>query len=308
MVTPDYAAFDQDRARGLVHDLHQSIADTPRALRNQPTADFAAMLRLPRFLSTQCQDGYLLGIPYGRHLKLYYEFEKLGPLQANLRGLVTDMAELADKHTECQVLSLEFDDFPNRHHVDHSIVGAYFRDPLPFMHMRARDMREQALPDAPDGVGVRAAVPGDAEAIGALEADVAGDDALAPPLPDGFIESARSVLVAEHDGAVVGYIRLLDAERRGWMAEEFLVSEAGGEAATVALLRATMEEGKAADRRALTIRVSADSAGDPLLKSFGFKHSGDGLQYLRILDPEEAYAAVKKRRTYVKVGKIFGRF
>ncbi|MDE2639647.1 MAG: hypothetical protein OXI03_03590 [Chloroflexota bacterium] len=308
MVTPDYAAFDQDRARGLVNDLHQSISDTPRALRNQPTADYAAMLKLPRFLSTQCQDGYLLGIPYGRHLKLFYEFERLGPLQANLRDLVTDIAELAGKHTDCEVLALEFDDFPNRHHVDHSIVGAYFRDPLPFMLMRARDMRDQELPDAPDGVAVRSAVPGDADAIGEVEAEVAGDDALAPPLPDGFIESARSVLVAEREGAVVGYIRLVDAERRGLMAEELLVNEAGGEAATTALLRATMEEGKAADRRALTIRVAADMAGDPLLKSFGFKHSGDGLQYLRILDPEAAYAAVKKRPTYIKVGKIFGRF
>ena len=80
MVTPDYAAYDQDRASGLIHDLHRSIAETPRALRNQPTADYAAMLKLPRFLSTQCQDGYLLGIPYGRHLKLFYEFDRLGPV------------------------------------------------------------------------------------------------------------------------------------------------------------------------------------------------------------------------------------
>ena len=308
MVTPDYAAYDQDRASGLIHDLHRSIAETPRALRNQPTADYAAMLKLPRFLSTQCQDGYLLGIPYGRHLKLFYEFDRLGPLQTHLRDLVTDMAELAEKHTDCRLLALEFDDFPNRHHVDHTFIGAYFRDPLPFMRMRVRDMREQELPDAPDGVSVRSASDADAAAISGLEAEASGDDALSPPLPDGFIEGARSVLVAEQGGAIAGYIRLVDAERRGLMAEEFLVQEEGGEAAAVALLRATMEEGKAADRRGLTIRVAAEAVGDPVFKTFGFKHSGDGLQYLRVANPEAAYAAVKKRPLYIKVGKIFGRF
>ena len=308
MVTPDYAAYDQDRASGLIHDLHRSIAETPRALRNQPTADYAAMLKLPRFLSTQCQDGYLLGIPYGRHLKLFYEFDRLGPLQTHLRDLVTDMAELAEKHTDCRLLALEFDDFPNRHHVDHTFIGAYFRDPLPFMRMRVRDMREQELPDAPDGVSVRSASDADAAAISDLEAEASGDDSLSPPLPDGFIEGARSVLVAEQGGAITGYIRLVDAERRGLMAEEFLVQEDGGEAAAVALLRATMEEGKAADRRGLTIRVAAEAVGDPLFKTFGFKHSGDGLQYLRVVSPEAAYAAIKKREVYVKVGKIFGRF
>ncbi len=308
MVTPDYAAFDQDRARGLIHNLHRSIADTPRALRNQPTADYPAMLKLPRFLSTQCQDGYLLGIPYGRHLKLFYEFERLGPLQTNLRDLVNDMGELAEKHTECRVLALEFDDFPNRHHVDHTIIGAHFRDPLPFMRLRVRDMREQELPDAPDGVSVRSATAADAAAISDLEAEASGDDALSPPLPDGFIEDARSVLVAEQGGAVTGFIRLVDAERRGLLADEFLVQEEGGEAAAVALLRATIEEGAAADRRGLTIRVAADAVGDPVFKTFGFRHSGDGLQYLRVANPEAAYAAVEKRPIYIKVGKIFGRF
>ena len=308
MVTPDYAAFDQDRARGLIHNLHRSIADTPRALRNQPTADYPAMLKLPRFLSTQCQDGYLLGIPYGRHLKLFYEFERLGPLQTNLRDLVNDMGELAEKHTECRVLALEFDDFPNRHHVDHTIIGAHFRDPLPFMRLRVRDMREQELPDAPDGVSVRSATAADAAAISDLEAEASGDDALSPPLPDGFIEDARSVLVAEQGGAVTGFIRLVDAERRGLLADEFLVQEDGGEAAAVALLRATIEEGAAADRRGLTIRVAADAVGDPVFKTFGFRHSGDGLQYLRVANPEAAYAAVEKRPIYIKVGKIFGRF
>lgn len=308
MVTPDYTAFDQDRAGGLVRDLHETIAQKPRILRNQPTADYAAMVRLPRMLSTQCEDGYLLGIPYGRHLKLFYEFEELGPLQTHLRGLVDDIGELALKHTDCRVLALEFDDFPNRHHVEHAIVGSRFRDPLPFMVLRCRDMREQDLPDAPDGVGTRLATPDDADAIAALEARVSAEDALAPPLPNGFLDSARSVLVAERDGALVGYIRLLDADRRGLTAEEFLVDDEGGEEAAVALLRGTMEQGRADDRRSLHIRVAADAAGDPVFKSFGFKHDGDGLQYLRVADPEEADAEVPRRPVYIKVGKIFGRF
>ncbi|PZC46297.1 MAG: hypothetical protein DK306_001374 [Chloroflexi bacterium] len=308
MVTPDYSAFNQDRAAGLVRDLHETIAQSPRSLRNQPTADYGALLRLPRMLSTQSEDGYLLGIPYGRHLKLYYEFEMLGALQSQLRNLVSDIGELALKHTDCRIMALEFDDFPSRHHVDHSFVGAAFRDPLPFMLMRCRDMREQHLPDAPDGVTTRAATDADADAISALETSVSGEAALGPPLPDGFLATANTVLLAERDGAVVGYIRLVDAEKRGLMAEEFLVDEDGGEDAAIALLRTTMENGKAADRRPLTIRVSADAGGDAVFKSFGFKHSGDGLQYLRLADSEAAQAEIKKRPTYLKVGKIFGRF
>lgn len=308
MVTPDYAAYDQDRAQGLVRDLYETLTQAPRRLRSQPTADFSALIRSPRMLSTQSEDGYLLGIPYGRHLKLYYEFEKLGPLQSQLRGLVDDMGELAIKHTDCRLMALEFDDFPNRHHVEHSLVGSYFRDPLAFMLLRCRDMREQDLPDAPHAISVREASAADDGAIIALEERAAADDALAPPLPDRFFDDAKSILVAERDGLLVGYIRLLDADRRGLMAEEFLVDEESAEDAAVALLRETMLRGKADDRRPLTIRVSADVGGDPIFKSFGFKHSGDGLQYLRLAEPGAAYEEVKKRPTYVKVGKIFGRF
>lgn len=308
MVTPDSTAFQQDRAQGLVRDLHESIAQESRRFRSQPTADYAAMIMAPRMLSTQSEDGYLLGIPYGRHLKLFYEFESLGPLQAQLRGLVDDMGELALKHTDCRVLALEFDDFSKRHHVEHSIVGARFRDPLAFMLLRCRDMRDQELPDAPTGVNTRSATAHDADSIAALEERVSGEDAVAPPLPDGFLDSARSVLVAEREGALVGYIRLLDADRRGLIAEEFLVDDDGGEDAAVALLRGTMEQSREHDLRSLHIRVSADAVGDPVFKSFGFKHDGDGLQYLRLADPAEADAEVARRPAYIKVGKIFGRF
>lgn len=308
MVTPDYTAFDQDRAGGLIRDLHEAIAQKPRIFRNQPAVDFDALLKLPRMLSTQCDEGYLIGIPYGRHLKLFYEFEALGALQANLRQLVDDMGELALKHSDCRLITLEFDDFPNRHHVDHSIIGARFRDPLPFMLLRCRDMRDQDLPDAPEGFSTRLASDADAGAIAELEERVSREDALAPPLPDGFFEAARAILVTGHAGAVSGYVRLLDAERRGLMAEEFLVDEAGGSDAATALLRASMEHGREADRRALTIRVAADAVGDSVFQRFGFTHHGDGLQYLRPADPVVADVQIKKRPAYIKVGKIFGQF
>jgi len=92
------------------------------------------------------------------------------------------------------------------------------------------------------------------------------------------------------------------------MAEELLVDQAAGSDEAVALLRAAMEHGREADRRALTIRVAADSAGDGVFKQFGFTHAGDGLQYLRPADPVVADGEIKKRPAYIKVGKIFGQF
>ena len=316
MVIPDSAAYDADRAPGLVRALHDTIADRPRLFRNQPALDYGALVREPRIITAQCEDGYVLGIPYGRHLKVFYEFDGLNLLRQHFGRLVDDLGELARDHTECRLMTLEYDDFPNRHYVDPMIIGARFRDPLPFMLLRCRDVREQDVPDAPDGVQVREAGEVDAALLQGLEERQSGEDALAPPLPDEFFSGARAVFLALRDGAAAGYLRLADAPRRGTIAEEFLVDAAGpepggegGRDVATALLGAAFRHGRESDRRSCTIRVAAEGASAPVFKAFGFRHDGDGFQYLRPADPAAARAAIEEKVvSYVKVGKIFGMF
>lgn len=310
MVFPDASQFDQDRSPGLVRELHKSIASRPASYRNLPGLEYGDLVSLPTILSTQCDDGYIIGVPYGRHLKIYYEFDDFQPLRAEFTSLLNELGTLAVEHTECTLMVLQYRDFPNRHHVDPIIMGAEFDDPVSFSLMRCRDVREQQIPDAPDGVAVRPATEADGDLLSALEERVAGDDALAPPLPDAFFSAARAVLIAEADGAAVGYIRLVDTDRRGILAEEFLVdSDSDEHRIGAALLHAAFEHGRDDNRRGLTIRVRADALSSPLIKDHGFKHLDDGLNYVRLADPNE----VQKRHeekivSHVKVGKIFGMF
>jgi len=310
MVTPDDVRFVQDTKPGLVRELHRTIASQAVVYRNLQELDYGALVELPNVISTQCDAGYVLGVPYGRHIKTYFEFDNIDGMREELLGLVDDLGELAMQHTACEVMVLEFNDFANRHHIDPIIVGANFGDPVNFALMRCRDVRDQQLPDPPSGVSVRQAGEADGEKIAALEQRVRGADALGPPLPAGFIGDARWFALAEVDGEAVGYIRVLDADRRGLLTDEFVVDEEqDGEAVAGALLQAVFEHGRADDRRALTLRVPFESINNSLLASYGFKHAGDGLHYVRSADPAQVRREIdEKVQSHFKVGKIFGMF
>ena len=100
MVIPDSAAYDADRAPGLVRALHDTIADRPRLFRNLPA------LRLPRLagaradalITSPCQDGYLSSAsPTGATSSLYFEFDgdRATPPPALTAGCSRPSAELA---------------------------------------------------------------------------------------------------------------------------------------------------------------------------------------------------------------------
>ena len=211
MVTPDDVRYLQDTKPGLVRELHKTIAAQTVAYRNLPELDYGSLVDRPNMLSTQCEDGYMVGLPYGRHLKTYFEFDNIEAMRVEMLRLANELGELAVAHTACEVMVLEFNDFANRHHVDPIIVGADFSDPVNFALMRCRDVRDQELPDAPSGVSVRQAGESDGEAIAAMEQRVSGDDALGPPMPTEFFRAARWVALAEIEGETAGYIRVHDA-------------------------------------------------------------------------------------------------
>lgn len=310
MVTPDDVRYLQDTKPGLVRELRKTIASQAVVYRNLQEWDYGAMVELPNVISTQCDAGYLLGVPYGRHLKTYFEFDNIRGMREELLGLADELGELAMKHTACDVMVLEYNDFANRHHIDPIIVGANFGDPVNVALMRCRDVRDQELPDAPSGVSVREVVDEDGEAIAALDQRVRGDAAVGPPLPAGFISDARWMALAEVDGEAAGYLRVLDADRRGLMVDEFVVDEErDGEAVASALLRAAFEHGRADNRRALTLQVPFEAINNSLLGSFGLKHAGDGLHYTRPADPATVRQAIEEKvQSHFKVGKIFGMF
>ncbi len=310
MVTPDYTAYDQDRTPGLVRELHENLSTRRITFRNQPLRDYDQLVKTTRLLSVQCDDGYVIGLPYGRHLRLFYEFDTINHIRLHLTNLLNDIGELALQHSECELMTLDYNDFPHRHYVEPMLIGAAFPSPDEVSVMRCRDVREQSLPEINADVSVRQASEDDAAIIAELEQSAAGEAAHAPPLSPEFFGSAAWVGIAELDGRPAGYIHLSEAEKRGLAAEELVIAadqpfaEISG-----ALLAAAMSWGAEQNRRGLTLRVAGDAVGDPMLSAFGFRHVTNELFYQRPADP----AVIRRQRdekvvTRVKVGKIWGRF
>ena len=310
MVTPDYTAYDQDRAPGLIRELHENLSTRQITFRNQPLRDYDQLVKTTRLLSVQCEDGYVIGLPYGRHLRLFYEFDTINHIRLHLTNLLNDIGELALQHSECELMTLDYNDFPHRHYVEPMLIGAAFPSPDEVSVMRCRDIREQSLPETNADVSVRQASEDDAAIIAELEQSAAGEAAHAPPLSPEFFGSAAWVGIAELDGRPAGYIHLSEAEKRGLAAEELVIaadqpfSDISG-----ALLAAAMTWGAEQNRRGLTLRVASDAVGDPMLSAFGFRHVTNELFYQRPADP----AVIRRQQdekvvTRVKVGKIWGRF
>ena len=309
MVTPDNSRYLQDVTPGLVRQLHETLATNPLAYRNRTDLDYDEIVKETNLVSAQSDDGYLLGIPFGRHLRLYYEFDSVEAMRQDFVGLLDDLSRLAMANSDVIRVVLDFNDFPRRHHQDNIFVGASFEAPLNISLMRCRDMREQEIPDAPDGVSVREASSADGEAIVGLEERL-GDDGLAPPLPKQFFAEARFVALAEVDGKTAGYIRVVDAEKRGILSDQFVIDpEFDAETVSQALLHAAFEHGREDNRRSFTLQVEQEAAGDSILQRYGLKHAGDSLRYDRPADPDLIAAALQEQViTRIKVGKIWGRF
>ena len=311
MVTPDYARFEQDRKPGLIRELHQTLAARTLVYRNTEDVDYDELLGRRDLLAANSGQGYVLGLPYGHHLKLHYEFDGLESMRSQFAELLNDLGRVAVRRAACRLMVMDFTDFANRHHVNHILMGADFDEPVEWTRMRCRDVREQPLPAPPAGITVRVAGSDDADAIAALDERVSGDQAIAPPLPDGFFGDAGWVGVAEQDGALRGYVRLLDAERRGLQAEE-LVADPDHEpqAIRAALLHAAFAYGRAENRRGLALRVGLEAASDPLLAAYGLQPREQGLLLIRPADPEEVLRRreAKATPTYFKIGKIWGKY
>ena len=310
MVIPDYTRHAQDVAPGFVRELHETLATKALAYRNQPDIDYGDLVRQRSMLSTQCDDGHVIGIPYGRHLRVFYEFDTINHIRLHLTNLLNEMGELATEHSDSELMVIDYTDFPHRHYVEPMLIGAGFTSPSEVSVMRCRDVRDQELPEAADGITVRDASESDQADIVGIEQAAAGEGAHAPPLAPQFFSDSEWIGVAERDGAAAGYIRTVPAEKRGIAAEELIVHpEHDHTEISQALLAEAMRRGADANRRAMTLRVAGDSVGDPLLREFNFRHVTNELSYQRPADPAEVQRRYDdKVTTFVKVGKIWGRF
>ncbi len=311
MVIPDYTRHDQDRAPGFVRELHETLATKPLVYRNQPEFNYDQLVRLPRILSTQCDDGHVIGVPYGRHLRLFYEFDTINHIRLHLTNLLNEMGELANEYSDAELMVLDYNDFPHRHYVEPMLIGAEFPSPTEVSVVRCRDMRSQQQPETAAAVSVReASADSDADTIVEIERAAAGEAAHAPPLATQFFPDAAWVGLAEVDGAPAGFIHLANAEKRGLSAEELVIHpDADHTDVSRSLLSSAMNWGAEQNRRALTLRVAMENVGDPLLREFGFRHVTNELTYQRPADPAEVQRRHDdKITTYVKVGKIWGRF
>ena len=309
MVIPDPTRYRQDVTPGLIRDLHQTLASRPLVYRNQPDVDIDAMLDHPDLLAAQCDDGFAAGTPWGRHLRVAYEFDSLNAIRNHLTRLLTELGELAHARG-ARLITMDYNDFPHRHWVDPMLIGAGFAPPSEVGVMRLRDVREVSPPAPAAGMSARPATAEDAEAIAGIEERAAGEGAHAPPLDGRFLEDASWVGIAEADGEPAGFLRIIDAAKRGIMADELVVDQdRRPNDAAAALLGAAVRWGAERNNRALTLRADGSAVSNPVLRQFGFRHVGNELLYQRPADPDEvASRRASEITAYVKVGKIFGQF
>ena len=115
--------------RGLIRELHENLSTRQITFRNQPLRDYGQLVKTTRLLSVQCDDGYVIGLPYGRHLRLFYEFDTINHIRLHLTNLLNDIGELALQHSECELMTLDYNDFPHRHYVEPMLMGAAFVSP-----------------------------------------------------------------------------------------------------------------------------------------------------------------------------------
>lgn len=309
MAIPDPTRFRQDTTPGLIRDLHATLASRPLVYRNQPDVDFDSILQHPDLLAAQCDDGYVAGTPWGRHLRVAYEFDSLNAIRQHLTALLNDIGELAHQRG-AGLITMDYNDFPHRHLVDPMLIGAGFTDPAEVCLMRLRDVRDIEPPPPAAGISVRIAAESDVDAIAAIEECASGEGAHAPPLDQLFLDDAAWVGVAEIDGEPSAFLRIIEADKRGITADELVVAgEQRANDAIAALLGAAVAWGADLNRRALTLRADVTATANPVLQQFGFRHVGNELLYQRPADPAEVAARREASiTTYVKVGKIFGQF
>lgn len=310
MVIPDYSRHQSDRAPGLVRELHRTLDDQALRYRNLDDADYDALVEERKVIVAHSAEGYVLGLPTGRQLRVYYEFGELDAARDQLGRLVTDLAEVALARTDCETMVLDYNDSGHRHVMHPALQGAAFEE-LEWSLLRCRDIRDVDLPGAPrEGVRVREITAADGEAISRFDATVRGADAVAPPLPVGFIEEAAWAGLAEVEGDLAGFLRIVFAEKRGLFANEFVLDPVRRpQEVGTALISAAIEWGRQNQRRVLTVSLSTDLSTAPFFKALGFYRVQERLRYRRPVDQAEIERRrAEKRSTYFKVGKIWGKW
>ena len=310
MVIPDYSRHQSDRAPGLVRELHRTLGDQALRYRNLDDADYDALVEERKVIVAHSADGYVLGLPTGRQLRVYYEFGDLDAARDQLGRLVTDLAVVALTRTDCETMVLDYNDSGHRHLMHPALQGAAFEE-LEWSLLRCRDIRDVEPPGAlREGVLVRGATVADGETIARFDAAVRGADAVAPPLPAGFVEEAAWVGLAEVEGELAGFLRVGVTGKRGLFADEFVVDPARWpQDVGAALISAAIEWGRQDQRRVLTVSLSTDLSTAPFFKTLGFYRVQERLRYRRPVDQAEIERRrAEKKSTYFKVGKIWGKW
>ena len=307
MVIPDYSRHEADRAPGLARELHRTLGDRELRYRNLSDADYDALVEESTAIVAHCPDGYVLGLPFGRQLRVYYEFGEVDAARDQLGRLILDLAEVSLKRTDCETMVLDYNDSGHRHLIHPTLLGAGFEE-LEWSLLRCRDMREVEPPAPADGIVVREATAADGEAIGRLDDAVRGADAMALPLPAGFVEEASWLGLAEVEGELAGFVRVGGAERRGLFADEFLVDpERRPQETGAALTGAVIARGRRDDLRALTVSLPKDLSTAPFFETLGFHRMEERLRYRRPVDQAEIERRHEEKVTaFFKVGKIWG--
>ena len=310
MVIPDDVRFLQDVKPGLVRDLHKTISGHRVTYRNLVKVDLAPLVSAPGVLITVCESGYVLGIPNGRFLKIFYEFEKIDGLRKSLRRLLDELGELAVVNTDCELMVLEVDNLANRHHTEPIIIGADFTDPINFSLMCCRDIRDRKLMDLSNNIQARIASNIDWGDIESFEKHRNKRSELDFPLSSEIFNSMFCVVVAEVDESIVGYICVAEVERNNLFVEGFAIDEDLDEDSIMsALLRTVFHFGKENDRQTLSMRIPIELMGVSFLLRNGFNHTGDELVYVRSVNPAHVQdQRQEKVRSHIEVGKIFGTF
>ena len=123
MVIPDYSRHDSDRSPGLVRELHRTLDDQELRYRNVSDINYDVLVENPKAIVAHSEDGYVLGIPRGRQLLVYYEFGDLDAVRDQLGNLIVDLADVALRRTDCETMVLDYNDSLERMKMIRDVEG-----------------------------------------------------------------------------------------------------------------------------------------------------------------------------------------
>lgn len=286
---------------------YQKLAANPVKSFSITLAQFERMQERRPQLIVREDDSAVIGFPYRDFLEISYSFPEIEVFQARLPELFNRVTEASSKQEAPRGVLLRFRDRPNRPVAETVFWPLALDEGAQWVEMNLVAVPEQPEPDdsLEGGLHVREASESDYDAIARLDGEATGQAPLTRTGVESLVQNAKTVrLVANADGAPVGFVALR-TEPGGWgVIDEFVLQEAVAASAGSLLRWSTAWLRNNGGRRARRRVMVDDAPSISLLRDAGFLPGETGIDYTRPVDPAEVTAKIEERQAHGTIIKF----